>query len=82
VHAFPATFPFRVGEKTPQYFGVEIALAFEIAVEASVRETRAGHDLVERDTLKAIAIEELACAVNNVLLYCRAMTYGVGHEAS
>jgi activator of HSP90 ATPase len=31
-----------------------------------VRQARTGHDLVERDTLKAMAIEEPACAVNDV----------------
>jgi len=42
-----------------------------------VRQARTGHDLVERDTLKAMLIEQLACAVNDVFLYCRAMTSGV-----
>jgi hypothetical protein len=36
---------------------MQIALAFEVAIESTVRQARTGHDLVERDTLKATAIE-------------------------
>src|SRR6267143_2862599 len=69
-------------KKQPRNLGVEIAFAFEIAVEAAVGEARTGHDLVERDTLKAMAIEELAGAVNDVFLDCSAVTSGVRHRAS
>src|ERR1700694_1154044 len=79
---FPAAFPLRVSEEAAKDLGVEIAFAIEIAVEAAVGEARAGHDLIERHTLKAMAIEELAGAVNDVFLDCRAVTSGVRHGAS
>jgi len=55
--------PLRVGEEAPQYRGIQIAIAFEIAIEPDVRQARTGHDLVERDTLKIMPIEQPACAV-------------------
>src|SRR6202049_862525 len=45
-HALPAAFPVGIGEKTSQNFRVQIAFTVEIAVEAAVRESRAGHDLL------------------------------------
>jgi len=69
-------------KKQPRNLGVEIAFAFEIAVEAAAGEARTGHDLLERDTLKAMAIEELAGAVNDVFLDCGAVTSGVRYGAS
>jgi hypothetical protein len=82
VDAFPAAFPFGVSEKAAKNGSVEIAFAFEIAIEAAVGEAGAGHDLVERHTFKAVAIEELARAVDDGLLYGFAMAGGVRHEAS
>ena len=38
MHTFPAVFPVRVGEEARQNFGVEVALAFEVAVKSAVRE--------------------------------------------
>src|SRR5258708_31411978 len=80
-HAFPATLPFGVGEKTAEHLGIEIALAIEIAVEAAVGQSRAGHDLVDGDTLKAVAIEELARAFNDGFLDYRAMARRIRHSA-
>jgi hypothetical protein len=57
MHTFPATFPLRVGEEAPYYLGIKVALAFEIAIKSTVRKTDTGHNLVERDTLKAMAIK-------------------------
>ena len=39
----------------------------------------ASHDLVERDALKAVAIEQAACAVDDASLDGRAMSGGVWH---
>jgi hypothetical protein len=41
-----------------------------------VRQARARHDFTEGDTSKSTTIEQLTCAVNDVLLYCRSMTGG------
>jgi len=38
VDAFPAIFPIGVGEEAAEDFGVEIAFAFEIGIEAAVGE--------------------------------------------
>jgi hypothetical protein len=57
MHTFPATFPLRVGEEAPYYLAIQVALAFEIAIKSTVRKTDTGHNLVERDTLKAMAIK-------------------------
>jgi hypothetical protein len=57
VHAFPAAFPFWVSEEAPQDRGVKIAFAFEITIETAVGQTGASHDLLERNTLKAMPIE-------------------------
>jgi len=73
LHTFPATFPVWVSEETGEDLGVEIALALEIAVEAAVGEAGAGHNLLDGDTLKAVAIEELAGAVNDGFLDGRAV---------
>src|ERR1700688_34242 len=56
-YAFPATLPVGVSEETSQNFGVQIAFAFEIAVEAAMRESRAGHDLLQGDIIKAATIK-------------------------
>ena len=57
VHTFPATLPFRVGEEAPEYLCLESALAFEIATKSAVRQAGAGHDLMDRNIFKAMAIE-------------------------
>src|SRR6266851_2249423 len=82
MHAFPAAFPFRVSEETPEHGGVQIALTFEIAIESAVGEARAGHDLVNGDTLEAVAIEEPAGALDDAFLDGRAMTGWVWHGSS
>lgn len=56
-HAFPATFPFRISEQTAQDFGIQLAFAFEVAVEATVREAGAGHNLADGNIVKAVPIE-------------------------
>jgi hypothetical protein len=45
--AIPTTLPFRVGEKTTQDLGIEIAFAFEIAIETAAGQPRSRHDLIE-----------------------------------
>src|SRR5215469_9733686 len=82
MHTFPTALPLRVRKEAYQYFGIQIALASEIAIESIVRQARTGHDLVERVTLNAMPIEQLACAVDYVSLYRCAMTSGVRHDAS
>src|SRR6266576_1247788 len=82
MHSFPAAFPFRVSEEAPQHLGIQIALALEIAIESAVRQARAGHDLLERNALRAIPVKQLACTVDDVLLDCRAVTSRIGHENS
>jgi len=81
-HAFPTAFPIGVGEEAGEDLGVEIAFALEIAVEAAVSEAGAGHDLLDRDTLEAVAIEELASAVDDGFFDGRAVSGGVWHEDS
>src|SRR6266576_6764899 len=80
MHSFPAAFPFRVSEEAPQHLGIQIALALEIAIESAVRQARAGHDLLERNALRAIPVKQLACTVDDVLLDCRAVTSRIGHR--
>jgi hypothetical protein len=82
VHPLPAALPFRVGEEASQHFGVQIAFAFEIAVETAVGETRAGHDLLNRNILETVAIEKLSRALNNVLSYFCAVAGGIRHRLS
>jgi hypothetical protein len=82
VHAFPAIFPFGVGEEATEDFGVEIAFTMEIAVEAAVGEAGSGHNLSDRDILKTVAIEELAGAFDDILFHRRAVASWVGHETS
>ena len=66
VHSFPAVFPVGIGEEATEYLGVQIALAFEIAVKAAVGEARASHDLLDRNTLEAMAIELSPCTINDL----------------
>jgi len=80
-HAFPATLPVWVGEEASENFGVEIALAAEIAVEAAVGEAGAGHDLLDGDAFKTVAIEEPARAVNYGFLDLGAVSNGIRHKA-
>src|SRR5437868_15387800 len=82
VHALPAVLPFRIGEEASQHFGVEVALAFEIAVETAVGETCAGHDLLNRNILEAVAIEKLSRALNDVFSHFCAVAGWVGHWLS
>ena len=81
-HAFPTTLPVRVGEEAGEDLDVEIALASKIAVEAAVGQAGAGHDLLDGDTLEAVAIEEFARAVNDGFLDGRAVGNGVRHGVS
>ena len=81
MHAFPAVLPLRVGEEAIQYLGVEIALAFEIRIEAAVRESRACHDLCDRNGFKAVAIEQPSCAVDDLFLCFSAMSSGIWHPS-
>jgi hypothetical protein len=57
MYAFPAVFPFGVGEEASEYFGIKVALAIKIAVETAMCQASSGHDLLDRDALEAIAIE-------------------------
>src|SRR5260370_39420309 len=74
MHIFPAVFPVRVGEEARQYFGIEVALAIEVAIKPAVRQAGSGHDLMESNSLKSIAVEELASAINDYSLYCGPVT--------
>jgi len=47
-----------------------------------VGQARASHDLVDGNTLKAVAIEELASAFNDGFLNCGAMTRRIRHGGS
>src|SRR5438132_11489376 len=82
MHTLPTALPLWVGEKASQNSSIQIALAFEITIEPAVRQARTGHDLAQRYALKAILIKQLACAVDDPSLYCRAMTSGIRHLAS
>ena len=81
-HTFPTTFPVGVGEEAGEDFGIEIALAMEIAVEAAVGEASAGHDLLDGDAFKTVAVEELAGAVNDGLFDGLAVSGWVWHGGS
>src|SRR5260370_41579632 len=74
MHIFPAVFPVRVGKEARQYFGIEVALAIEVAIKPAVRQAGSGHDLMERNSLKSIAVEKLASAINDYSLYGGAVT--------
>src|SRR5260370_38027778 len=80
-HAFPATFPIGVGEEAGEDLGVEMALALEIAVEAAMGEADAGHDLLDGDAFEAVAIEELARAIDDGFFDGCAVGNGVRHGA-
>src|SRR5690242_10955665 len=82
MHSFPAAFPFRIGEEAPQHLGIQIALTLEVTIESAVRQAGAGHDLLQRNALKAIPVKQLACTVDDVFLDRRAMTSRVGHQDS
>jgi hypothetical protein len=82
VHTLPAILPFRVGKEASQDLGIEIALAFEVAIESAVCQARACHDLLQRDTLETIAIEQPTRAVDDVSSYFEAVTSRIGHTIS
>jgi hypothetical protein len=82
LHSFPATFPLGIGEEAAEDRGVEVALAFEIAVEGAVGEARAGHDLADGDAFEAVSIEQAARARDDFSLYCGGVSGGVGHACS
>src|SRR5262249_19471770 len=82
VHTVPAVCPFRIGEKTVQYLGVQLILAAEVAVEPSVGQPRSRHDLVDGNFLESVTIEEPASTVDNLLLRSLAMTLWIGHGDS
>jgi hypothetical protein len=52
-----AALPVRIREETPQNFRGQIAFTLEIIIEAAVRQSRASHDLVQQDIIKATAIK-------------------------
>jgi hypothetical protein len=66
VHTFPAVLPIGIGEEAPQDFCVQIALAFEIAVEAAVGQACASHDLLDRNILEPVAIELSSCTIDDL----------------
>src|SRR5215470_5247543 len=82
MHTVPTTLPVGIGEKGPQDFRVKIALALEITVEPPVREPGTGHDLLERDILETISIEQFPGTLNDVLLYLHAMSGRIRHSSS
>jgi hypothetical protein len=47
-----------------------------------VREAGAGHDLLQRDIVEAMPIEQSSCAVNDPLSNFHAVASGVGHKVS
>ena len=57
MYAVPTILPGGVGEEASQDLGVEIAFAFEIAIEAAVRQTCARHNLADGDVVEPIAVE-------------------------
>src|SRR5215475_4618682 len=80
--AVPVAGPGRIGEEALQGFGVEIALAAEVAVEAAVRQSGFGHDPADRDALEAEPVEQPAGGADDRL--ARRSTAGgrVRHAAS
>ena len=66
-YAFPAAFPIGVGEKTAKNFCVKIRLARKVAVEAAVGEAGSSHNLLHRNVVEAVAVEETAGAVDDLL---------------
>src|SRR5438270_12659716 len=80
VYAFPAAFPFRVGQETTQHFRIQVAFAFEIAIKTAVRQTGPGHNLLNRYIFEAVAIEKLSRALHDILSYFCAVSGWIGHE--
>jgi hypothetical protein len=79
MHTFPATLPFRIGQEAAQHFGVQITLALEVAVESPVSETSPSHDLADRDTVKAVPVEQPARTLDDGFSYFRTMCGRVRH---
>jgi hypothetical protein len=80
VHSLPAVFPFRVSKKAIQHLGIEIALTFEVGIEATVREPRTRHDLSDRYIFETMAIEQSTGAVDDPLPLLCTMTSGIRHR--
>ena len=57
MYTLPTILPVRVGEEASQDLGVKIAFAFEIAIEAAVRQICALHNLADGDVVETMAIE-------------------------
>src|SRR5579872_473531 len=77
--SFPATFPFRVRKEAAQDLDVQIALALEITVKAAVRQPGSGHNLVERNAVKSVAVEEPPRALHNLLSHLVAVSCRIWH---
>lgn len=57
-------------------------LLWKIAVEATVGQTSACHDFLDRDVLKSVAIEQPARAIDDAFPYCVAVSGGIWHVSS
>src|ERR1700730_16187894 len=53
----PAVFPVGIGEETSKNSRVQIAFAFEVTIEATMRQSRTSHNLLQRNIIKAAAIK-------------------------
>ena len=71
-------FPLRV-DKAAYRFGIELAFALKIAVEAASRQPRAGHDVIDRDGRETVAIKELCRALDDSLPDLVPIARRIGH---
>ena len=56
-----------LGDEAADRFGIKLALALEVAVEAASRHAGAGHDVVDRSRGETMAVEELQRALDDFL---------------
>src|SRR5580693_1926699 len=80
IDALPAVLPFRIGEEAAEDLYVEITLAGEVAVKAAVGQSGAGHNLLEGDTVKSVAIEEAPRALHDFLSDFVAVSCRIRHS--
>lgn len=76
---FPAVLPIRIGEKTAQDLDIQIAFALKVTVETAAGQVGAFHNLIERDSLEAMAVKETTSARHDALSDLGAMAAAIGH---
>src|SRR5918995_5918016 len=70
---------FAAGQNLLHHFRVKLFLRAEMIVEAAAREPRIGHDLVDRNTVESVPVEEAPRGVDDLLPRSLLMFFGVWH---